>query len=207
MKQRGHMAARWITGLVLAATSVTGHVQTYSQHRFTITQKQVAQAIAHTLSDKGILIVEDQVSLVAKVVATDSSPALRIASMQQFVDNSSVRHLETRAMVKLDCLEPAACLPFYAVVSWPKGSVGYEKNALDTATSVRRNISKPTKEIVMHVGARAILTMDDNRAQIQISVISLENGEAGRRIRVASFDRKQIYFGEIVGPSLLKGTF
>jgi flagella basal body P-ring formation protein FlgA len=49
--------------------------------------------------------------------------------------------------------------------------------------------------------------MDDDRAHIQIAVISLENGLAGHRIRVASPDHKQVYVAEVVNASLLRKSF
>jgi hypothetical protein len=49
--------------------------------------------------------------------------------------------------------------------------------------------------------------MDDDRAHIQVAVISLESGIAGHTIRVATPDHKQIYRGEIVSANLLKRSF
>jgi len=49
--------------------------------------------------------------------------------------------------------------------------------------------------------------MDDGRSHIQVAVISLENGIAGHRIRVASPDHKQIYVAEVVGANLLKRSY
>jgi flagella basal body P-ring formation protein FlgA len=59
----------------------------------------------------------------------------------------------------------------------------------------------------MRAGAHATLMMDDNRSHIQVTVISLENGVVGHRIRVASPDHKQVYVAEVVSSSLLKGSF
>jgi flagella basal body P-ring formation protein FlgA len=59
----------------------------------------------------------------------------------------------------------------------------------------------------MPAGTHATLVIDDQRSHIQLSVISLENGIAGHRIRVASPDHKQFYVGEVVSARLLKGNF
>ena len=67
--------------------------------------------------------------------------------------------------------------------------------------------ARPESKIIMRSGTRATLLMNDDRARIQISVISLENGIAGHTIRVSSLDRKQIYFAEVVSANLLKGRF
>ena len=44
-------------------------------------------------------------------------------------------------------------------------------------------------------------------SHIQVAVISLENGVAGKWIRVASPDRKQVYVGEVVSANELRGNF
>jgi flagella basal body P-ring formation protein FlgA len=59
----------------------------------------------------------------------------------------------------------------------------------------------------MRAGTHATLMMDDQRSQIQIAVISLENGMVGHRIHVASPDHKQTYVGEVVNARLLRGSF
>jgi flagella basal body P-ring formation protein FlgA len=59
----------------------------------------------------------------------------------------------------------------------------------------------------MRAGAHATLVMDDARSHIQVAVISLENGIAGHRIRVASLDHKQVYVAEVVSANLLKRSF
>jgi len=52
-----------------------------------------------------------------------------------------------------------------------------------------------------------MLEMDDNRSHIQVSVISLENGNAGDKIRVSSPDRKQVYTAEVIDANLLKRSY
>jgi len=49
--------------------------------------------------------------------------------------------------------------------------------------------------------------MDDARSHVQISVISLENGIAGHRIRVTSPDHKQFYVAEVVSANLVRRSF
>jgi flagella basal body P-ring formation protein FlgA len=59
----------------------------------------------------------------------------------------------------------------------------------------------------MRVGTHAMLEMDDQRSHVKVSVISLENGNAGDRIRVSSPDRKQVYTAEVIGANLLKRSY
>ncbi len=143
----------------------------------------------------------------AKVVATDPDPVLDISSVAPLGDGRSAGHSETNSKIKLVCHLPGTCLPFYAIVSWPAETVGHATSALSASPAVAKTALKPNSEITIRAGAHATLVMDDDRAHIQVAVISLENGIAGHRIRVASPDRKQVYVAEVVSAKLLKGSF
>jgi hypothetical protein len=191
------MRVNWLSISLMAVMSMTGRAQSQLQDRFALTPWQVAQA----LSDRGIPTRGEQVSLLARVVATKPHPVLDILS----VDPSSQGELSpsspTQSRVKLACHLPGECLPFYAIVSRSQSTPRPATNTSDPSTPNAKS------EIIMRVGTHATLVMDDDRSHIQVAVISLENGMAGHRIRVSSPDHKQVYFGEVVSASLLKGSF
>lgn len=207
------MKASWIAGLLMMATGSCGWSQSQPEDHFAITPRLVAQ----TLSAAGTPTADDQVSLLARVVATEPYPKLDIVSVDplgdlQAAEQSAARSTSRsipgfipRSMVKLTCDLPGTCLPFYAIVEWPE----------ETAPAVRTEASpafqnarvKTRDEITMRAGTHAILVMDDQRSHIQVAVISLENGVAGKWIRVASPDHKQFYLGEVVSANVLRGTF
>jgi hypothetical protein len=191
------MGARWLLLLLMAATGLPGWGQSQLQERFALTAGQVAQA----LSDRGIPTTDVQVSLLARVVATKPHPVLDILSVEPFSQGQLSPHSRVRSRVKLACHLPGECLPFYAIVSGPESTARPATNTSDTSTLNAKS------EIIMRAGTRATLLMDDDRLHIQVAVISLENGMAGHRIRVSSPDHKQVYFGEVVSASLLKGSF
>jgi hypothetical protein len=136
--------------------------------------------VARAISVAGTPISAQQVSLPARVVATVPDPELDVVSIQS-------------SQARLACHQPGQCLPFYALLSSPPP-------ATQRVTAVK-------EDFTMRAGDHAILTMDDDRAHIRVRVISLENGMAGKWIRVSSLDHKQIYFGEVINSSLLKGSF
>jgi hypothetical protein len=105
------------------------------------------------------------------------------------------------------CHQPAACLPFYVIVRFPKEAVEHGAGASGASTATGSDLLKPKELITMRAGAHAMMVMDDGRSHIQVAVISLENGIAGHRIRVASPDHKQIYVAEVVGANLLKRSY
>jgi hypothetical protein len=201
------MAARWIAISLVAAMGLPGSTQSPSQHRFALTAGQVARAVTRTLSSSQIPIADEQVSLLARVVATDPDPVLDISSVAAFCDRGSAGHCETYSKIKLVCHLPGTCLPFYAIVSWPAETAGRAIRAPNDSPAVANAVLKPNFEITMRAGARATLVMDDDSVHIKIAVVSLENGIAGHRVHVRSPDRKQVYVAEIVSANLLKGRF
>jgi hypothetical protein len=195
------MKARWIPFLLIATTGVPVSLQAQSPARFALTAPQVARA----LSDGGIQTTGEQVSLLTRVVATEPSPKLDILAVETLGKGPVAGH-SVRARVKLACHLPGKCLPFYAIVSSPKTVAGSTTVASSAYVFGNPRVNA-NSEVTMKVGTRATLLMDDQRAHIQVAVISLENGMVGHRIRVASPDHKQTYVGEVVNARLLRGSF
>ena len=191
------MRARWLLLLLMAATGLPGWGQSQLQERFALTAGQVAQA----LSGRGIPTTGEQVTLLARVVATHPHPVLDILSVDPSSQAQQAPHSPAQSRVKLACHLPGECLPFYAIVSSSKSTARPAANTSDLSTLNSRS------EITMRAGTHATLVIDDDRSHIQVAVISLENGMAGHRIRVSSPDHKQVYFGEVVSASLLKASF
>ena len=106
------MTVNYLAILLAAAVGLPFCADGQSQQQFAVSAEEIAQ----TLSDQGIRIADDHVSLLAKVVATDSHPQLDILSVAPFGGRSSTKHSEAQSLVKLGCRRPGTCLPFYVVV-------------------------------------------------------------------------------------------
>ena len=198
------MTARWTTVLLLVAMTLPGWGQSPPQVGFAITTGQIVEA----LSQRGIQISERQISMAASVIANQAHPALDLLSVEHPPGNvASATGSEPRYWVKLSCHLPGACLPFYAVVNWPAHAAPTATTVTAVPTAIETVMSKSNAMITMRAGTHAILVMDDDRSQIKVSVISLENGIVGHRIRVESADHKQFYSAEVVSANLLKGSF
>lgn len=197
------MTTRWLSIPLTLAMSMPGWGQAGLQDRFALTAGQVARA----LSDAGMLTASTQVSLLTRVVATESSPALDVLSVEPLGKQLMAEHSPTRSRVKLGCHLPGKCLPFYAIVSSLEPPAGLAATASHASAGISNSVSKTNMNITMRAGTHATLVMDDNRSHIQVAVISLENGIAGHRIHVASPDHKQVYVGEVVNANLLTGSF
>jgi hypothetical protein len=189
--------------MLMAAISLPGWGQSKPQDRFPL----AAHLVAQSLSVNGIQIADQQVTLLAQVVATEPNPALDILSVAPLGDQFSSKHSEAHSLVKLACHLPGRCLPFYAIVSRPEGTAGRATGSSGAPAAYGNGALKPNAEFTIKAGAHATMVMDDDRAHIQVAVITLENGITGHRIRVASPDHKQIYIAEVVSASLLRRSF
>ena len=187
------MPQRWSAVLLAACFAMPLSAQLRPQHRFALTAGHVAQSIVKALSQQGFYIAEEQIAVPSNMVATQPSPGLDLGSFEP-LDYSSAPQ---RSRVKLSCHLPSACLPFYAVVSWPSNS----------PAPLPANIPTKAGVTMMAAGTHATLLMDDGRAQIQMPVVSLERGPVGRRIRVATPDHKRMYLAEVVTANQLKASF
>ena len=85
------MTARWLSISLMAAMSMPGWGQSQLQDRFALTAGQVARA----LSDGGMPTASTQVSLLTRVVATESSPALDVLSVEPVGKQSMGRTLSS----------------------------------------------------------------------------------------------------------------
>jgi hypothetical protein len=201
------MRARWLSISLMAVISMAGlgqsKLQSHLQDRFVLTAGEVARA----LSAGGIQTREEQVSLLTRVVSTESSPALDVLSVEPIAKPPMAEHSSIGSRVRLGCHLPGECLPFYAIVSGLEPPVGLAANSSHASAGINNPVLKANMDITMRAGTHATLLMDDNRAHIQVSVICLENGITGHRIHVASPDHKQIYLGEVVNANLLRGSF
>jgi hypothetical protein len=178
------------------------NAQMLSRGHFAITAQQVAE----TISFKGVRVTDQQVSLLANVVAVEPHPALDILSVELLGDQPAGQPSQDRTIVKMACHRPGTCLPFYAIVSLPAAAA--PASAGKSGGSAQRIAAlKPSAEVAMRAGTRATLVMNDDRTHIQVAVVSLENGAVGRKIRVASPDHKQVYLAEVVNAHLLKRSF
>jgi hypothetical protein len=192
------MTMRWLAASLMAALSLQSWGQ--SSDRFALTVGQVTSALA----EKGISLGNMQVSMLANVVATRPDPLLDVLSVDALSDLGFGEGRTSRSRVKMACHASGTCLPFYILVSEPKSMLN---GVVFPSVAAGIKSYKPSLAPTMRPGTHATLLMDDNRAHIEVSVISLENGITGHKIRVASPDHKQFYVGEVIGPNLLRRSF
>ena len=171
---------RYISALIgLAAAALPAMAATA---RVAIDPAQVAGAI----SNAGIKISPEQVTLLADVVSNKADPTLVVESMERWGDN--------RMKVRMNCAN-AECLPFFVAVQWGQN--------VPTPAAFAGAASK---QIVLHAGSTATLILDNDHVHIKLPVICLESGAIGQTIRVASKDLKLTFSAQVGDPAALKGT-
>jgi hypothetical protein len=198
------MTTKWMAALLITAMSAPSWgQQSQPKGRFALTADQVAR----TLSGRGLQVADQQVSLLANVVATEPNPLLDVLTVEPLGPRGPDKRPVAHSLVRLACHESDKCLPFYAIVTWPAGPVEGASSAFGTSVDTVQPMWKPNVAIMMRAGTHATLLMDDERSHIQVAVISLENGIVGHRIRVTTPDHKQVFIGEVVSASLLRRSY
>ena len=63
-----------------------------------------------------------------------------------------------------------------------------------------------SNSFVVRAGSPAVLLLDSDHVHIRLSVICLENGSTGQKIRVESKDPRQTYVAEVIDGGILRGS-
>lgn len=157
------------------------------------------ELIASALTGIGIQVLPEQVTLMTDVVATTSAPRLSIRSMEKSSDRGII--------VRLECAMPEECLPFFVSIH-PEDGNGDQQSSSKPSASLQSvpAFNSRSKTFAVRSGSPATLLIDSDHVHIRVSVICLENGATGQRIRVTSTDHRQTYTAEVIDGTLLKGT-
>lgn len=195
---------RWIPVLLVAAMGLPIWAQDQPQlpSRYPLSSHLVAQ----TLSANGMEALDEDVTMLANVVATEPAPVLEILSIEPLGNRSLTNHGTMRSLVKLGCRLPGTCLPFYSIVNRPESPAETSPGMLRGSNSESPRL-KPESAIVIRAGAHATLVMDDARSHIEVAVVCLENGISGHKVHVATPDHKQVYVADVVSASLLRRSY
>ncbi|HVU46810.1 MAG TPA: hypothetical protein VHD85_11825 [Terracidiphilus sp.] len=157
--------------------------------RFAITTERIAAAI----TNRGVQITPDQVTLFTGVVASVANPELKVES----IDRSGNR----QAIARIACADSAQCLPFMVSLRVNDGA------SLEIASTRVLSSSSSFKPVQFAVrqGTTTALYLDGTHVHISLSVICLESGIAGQTIRASSLDRHQVFTVQVAGDGTLRG--
>jgi hypothetical protein len=152
-----------------------------------------ADSIAAAISTMGIHVASDQVTLLTDVVSTSKAPRLRVSEIEKAADHG--------LMVRMECESQEQCLPFYARI---RGSEGNGTPIALPLAHLAEHAQPKAPEVKR--GTTATLLLDGEHVHVRLSVICLENGVRGQKIRVTAGDHKPVFLAEVVDGNLLKGN-
>lgn len=206
MKQRIKIQANWtkhrnrvcLLGAALAI-SPAAHAQT---PRFSVTSEQVVTA----MQGHAWPIEDVRVTLPTAITAAVADPRLGIETASMVTAHE--------ARLRIVCLVPAACLPFFASAVWPESAEAVKlPSDRSTGSAARKSLpsaepaadTKESSPARIRAGSPVTLVLEGERIHIRLQAVCLQGGGAGDKVRVTSRDHKQNYVAEIVTPTLLKG--
>lgn len=146
-----------------------------------------------SLTAQGVIGADASIAPLPPVEQRKSAVRITVAGVQVLTP--------TTARLRLRCRDAGECLPFYAVVAWP--SEEQMRSGIRAFTSARSPAVAAKPAVMMRAGKDAMLFVRGAHSEMQIPVISLQNGAMGSLIRVTSRDHKQIYRAEVVNERVL----
>jgi hypothetical protein len=182
-----------ILWLALAAAAAAANADSFLAASFWITEGDVLTA----LHDQGIDVTLSRLRLSSNIPAHSAHPLLMAERIEPLTPRL--------ARVLMRCADGVSCIPFYAYVSGLDPSqrlAAVSSAASPLMASLHRGPSAPP---LIKRGAHAILEITSPDMLITLTVVCLENGRIGDRIRVSLPDHSRTYMAEVVSPGLLKG--
>lgn len=165
--------------------------------RTIITREQITSALAQ----EGVKVTPPQVESLCPVSATQPQPRLRVVSIDA-LDGQT-------AKVQMRCDRSSICLPFYLLLHWLETGGARSASAEwgNTVRSEHPQRRRPSDEILVRTGGRALLIFEGADYRIQVPVFCMESGARGQLVRVMSADRKRVYVARVINPRVLQGAF
>lgn len=162
--------------------------------RVSVTTEQVAAAISGT----GVSVSAEQVTMLTDVATKSDSPALNVQSIEPWGDH--------RMKVRMECSSRDECLPFYVSIRMNQKNGTMAAANLPIQQSANPRMSRDPNSFVVRAGSRATLLLDGGHVHIRLSVVCLENGNTGQKIRVETKEPHQTYVAEVIDGGVLRGS-
>lgn len=157
-----------------------------------------AERVAQALVSGGVDVTAEQVKFLSPVSAAKRDFTLQLVS--------TARRDKDTLKAELRCHD-RACLPFYVLLTGTGMADTQGRNPSARTIAAKAGLGTASgDQILMHDGDSATLVFENTSLRISMSVICLESGSRGQKIRVVSADRKRHFKAEIVALGLLKAT-
>ena len=154
-----------------------------------------ARPVVAALREAGIKATPSEIEFVGIVPASDSAAAVRVTGWRKWTADT--------VWVRLMCRRPQDCLPFFILLH-PSTAGTAPALSLQAADSAAVLAGKRRVPALVQAGSPAILLMRSGAANIRTSVICLDSGDRGSRIRVRNVVTKRILAAQIVDRGLVQ---
>jgi len=158
--------------------------------RYPITAEQVAAAV----TNQGVQVDPDQITLFSHVMANVAGPELKVQSIERAGDQ--------RALARLACVDARQCLPFVVALHISKETALSAAAFNPPAPAETRSRPSP---LTVRAGAPARLLLEGPHIQISLTVICLDNGAPGQIIRATDRDHRRQYIVQVKQDGTLEG--
>lgn len=189
------MGRTWHWGRYLCALVVVGCAVAAGPAVAEETYPISATRVAEVLAAEGVTMPASNISVPAGTAARRAQAELRIASIAAATGSAG------RYWVKVECSDSGDCLPFYVTVESPTPLASGVRQVATGKVLPQHHAGVPT----VRAGARMTLVIHGDRSVITLSVVTLQSGDIGDVIRVATPDHKQVLQGQIVNATELQG--
>ena len=159
--------------------------------RFVITQERIASAVTNS----GMQVSPEQVTLLSSVVASIANPQLKVISID--------RSYGTQSLARIECATRDQCLPFLVKLSAGTAST---TSAASVPLSVSSNPQARPSPPLVHSGSPATLLLEGPHIHITVPVICLQNGALGQTVRASTRDRRITYTAHVVRDGVLEAN-
>jgi len=164
-------------------------------------QQQVAEAVARDMKlDAESRLVEQNLQVLAPFTSLPASAALHVISARPGFAAGTW-------MLRLDCASRRDCLPFHALLRRPEGGRLLRPGG-DPATAELPGIIQRDRQMnpatLARRGAQVELVEELPGVRLRATVVCLESGGLGERIRVQNRTTHRVLLATVAGPGLVK---
>jgi hypothetical protein len=183
----------WIFGILLIGISQCLSARTAMPATLTVLP------VVDALHAAGLHATSQEVEFVGSVSSSDPAVAVRVTGWKKL--NAGT------VWVRLMCRRAQDCLPFFILLH-SSDQAGIPSFSPAPDSEIRSAPSKRTHApALIRAGSRATLLLESGQSRIRTSVICLDSGERGSRIRVRNLATKRIIAAEIVDRGLVQARY
>lgn len=181
---------------VLAVLLTLASSLALAQDRYQASYPISESTVASSLSERGIAIAPNQVTLPMPLTATTPLPHLEVRAIQKLSQG------EFR--LQLRCHQVGECMSFVALVHAPNLERSLAKVTPDV--SKMNHATSANDEVHVRPGEQVVLVLKDRHMTIQLPAIARDGASAGGSVHVSIRDHNKIFNAVVVDSGVVEGA-